>query len=85
MTTKTRPVHEIRLGKIKAAVWRNPVDGGTRYNVTLSRLYKDEEGWRDSSSFGREDLLFVAKVCDLALDWIREQGPDGFDPPQDAA
>jgi hypothetical protein len=85
MTTKTRPVHEIRLGKIKAAIWGNSVEGITRYNVTFSRLYKDDQGWRDSPSFGREDLLVLAKVSDMALDWIRDQGPDGFDPPQETA
>jgi hypothetical protein len=62
MTTKTKPVHELRLGRIRAAVWANPVDGMTRYNVTFSRLYKDEEGWKDSTSFGREDLPLLGSL-----------------------
>lgn len=71
--TKARPVHEIRLGRIRAAIWENGTQTGTRYNVTVSRLYKDGDDWKDSSSFGRDDLPLVAKVCDQAHSWIFEQ------------
>ena len=70
--TQQRPVHEIRYGRIKAAVWANPTDNGTRHNVTVCRIYKDEQSgqWRDSTSFGRDDLPLVAKVADEAHSWI---------------
>jgi len=68
--TKPRPVHEIRLGRIRAAIWENDTKNGTRHNVTVSRLYKDGDNWRDSSSFGRDDLPLVAKVVDTAHSWI---------------
>ncbi len=70
---KQRPVHEIRLGRIRAAVWANQGDNGTWYNVTLSRNYKDGDEWRSSASFGRDELLTLAKVADLANSWIHEQ------------
>ena len=63
---KARPVHEIRLGRIRAALWENTTEKGIRHNVTVSRLYKDGEQWKDSTSFGREDLPLVIKVLDLA-------------------
>lgn len=72
--TKTRPVHEIRLGRIKAAIWENDTQNGTRHNVTVSRLYKDGDAWKDSTSFGRDDLPLVAKVADQAHSWIFSQG-----------
>lgn len=68
-----RPVHEIRLGRIKAAVWENQSESGTRYNVTMTRLYRDEGAWKDSTSFGRDDLPLVSKVSDMAHTWIFEQ------------
>lgn len=74
---KTRPVHEIRLGRIRAAIWRNETEGGVRHNVTLSRIYKDGNDWKDSGSFGRDDLPLVAKVVDLAHTWIFERGDSG--------
>ena len=38
---KQKPVHEIRMGRIKAAIWANETDNGTRHNVVITRLYKD--------------------------------------------
>ncbi len=69
---RQRPAHEVRLGRIKGAIWANTTDQGVRYGVTLTRLYKDAESgeWRTSTSFGRDDLLLVAKVCEMALLWI---------------
>ena len=68
-----KPVHELRLGRIRAAVWLNETDNGSRYNVQISRLYKDKhDKWKDSTSFGREDLPLVSKVAELAMVWIYE-------------
>lgn len=73
---KTKPVHEIRLGRIKAAIWANDTDNGTRHNVTITRLYKDGDEWKTSTSFGREELPLVAKVADMAHSWIYQLGQD---------
>lgn len=70
---KKKPVHEVRLGRIRAAIWENETEQGTVHNVTLSRLYKDGDEWKDSTSFGRDDLLLLAKVADLAHTWVYEQ------------
>ncbi len=75
---KQRPVHEVRIGAIRAAVWENETENGTRYNVTFTRLYKDDQDrWQDSTSFGRDDLLVLAKVADLAHTWIHETQAGG--------
>ncbi|MSR55932.1 MAG: hypothetical protein EXS09_22065 [Gemmataceae bacterium] len=73
---KQKPVHEVRLGRIKAAIWANETDNGTRHNVTITRLYKDGDEWKTSTSFGREELPLVAKVADLAHTWIFQQGQE---------
>lgn len=73
MKTKDKPVHEVRLGAIKCALWRNDTDNGIRYNSTFTRLYRDGDEWKSSDSFGRDDLLTLAKVADLAHTWICEQ------------
>ena len=70
-----RPTQEFRLGRIRAAIWENETDTGIRHNVTISRLYKtDDDEWKDSTSFGREDLLLVAKVMDRCHTWIFTEG-----------
>lgn len=72
--TKNRPVHEIRFGRIRAAIWANQTEQGLWHNVTVSRLYKDGNDWKDSTSFGRDDLPLLAKVVDQAFLWIYQQG-----------
>ncbi len=68
--TANKPVEELRLGTIKAAIWQNESKNGTRYSVRITRLYKDGEEWKTSDSFGRDELPLVAKVADLAHTWI---------------
>jgi hypothetical protein len=67
-----RPIQEFRLGRIKAAVWANETQLGTRYSVTIVRLFKadGEATWRTSTAFNRDDLPLVAKVADLAHTYI---------------
>jgi hypothetical protein len=73
MSEKRQPSHEIRLGSLKAAVWKNDTANGVRYNVTFARLYKDGEAWKSTDTFGRDDLLLLGKVADQAHTWIHAQ------------
>lgn len=65
-----RPVHEIRLGHVKAAIWANETQNGIRHNVTFARIYRHEEQWKTTESFGRDDLPLLSKVADMAYLWI---------------
>ncbi len=68
------PTKVIRLGRIKASLWKNTTSQGPRHNTTIVRTYKDDEGkWQDTTSFNLDDLLLVAKVADRAHTWICEQ------------
>lgn len=70
-STSKKPVHEIRMGRIRASVWENDTANGTMFNVTFSRLFKDDnDKWANSSSFGRDDLPLLAKIADRAHSWI---------------
>ncbi|MFO0796123.1 MAG: hypothetical protein U0804_01535 [Gemmataceae bacterium] len=70
---KPRPVHEVRLGRVKAAVWANEGEHGVRYSVTVCRVYKDQQQkWQTTESFGRDDLLVLAKVVDMAHTWVSD-------------
>ncbi|NOS99448.1 MAG: hypothetical protein HOP29_02350 [Phycisphaerales bacterium] len=68
-----RPVHEIRFGSVKAVIWCNQTTNGPMHNVTVARIYKDGEEWKESSGFGQEDLLALAKALDQAHSWIHSQ------------
>ncbi len=73
-----RPVHEIRLGSVKAVIWANETDNGIRHNVSVGRLYKDGDTWATSQSFGRDDLPLLSKVVDLAHTWIFVETQNGL-------
>ena len=68
----SKPISEVRIGRVKAAIWPNGTDGRTRHNVTFSRLYKDGDQWKSTQSFSRNDLLVLAKVADQAHSRIFE-------------
>jgi hypothetical protein len=69
-----RPVHTIRYGAVRAAIWRNMIDAGNAsrpvYNVTFSRSYKDGDQWKETASFGADDLLVLAKAANDAHTYI---------------
>ena len=74
-----RPVHEVRLGRVKAAVWMRETEHGVRYAVSVCQVYKDQDQkWQTTDYFGRDELLVLAKVADMAHTWICEhaKGPD---------
>lgn len=72
-----KPVHTVRYGNVRAAIWRNVVDLGSNsrpmYGVTFSRSYKDGNDWKDTSGFGLDDLLLLAKAANDAHTWIAGQ------------
>ena len=85
MSSGNKPVMEVRLGRIKAAIWENQTDNGVRHNVTFQRIYKDGDEWKTSDSFGRDDLPLVIKVADMAHTWAYQHnllGP-GLKPKED--
>src|SRR5512135_3894325 len=76
---KERPVQVMRLRNLRANIWANRLPSGDlAYNVTFDRLYRapdqtDDQGeltkqgdWKQSQSFGKDDLLLLAKLADLA-------------------
>jgi hypothetical protein len=73
MADKVKPVHKLRAGGIEVAVWQKESDKGPWYSVTMSRSYKKGEEWKQSDSFGSDDLLLLSKLIDQAHSWIISQ------------
>jgi hypothetical protein len=68
-----KPIKEIRLGKVRAAIWANGENGKSWFSVTLSKIYTDADGkWKDTTSFHRDDLPLLCKVADMAHSWCFE-------------
>ena len=68
---KKQPAHEIKLGKIRATIWANETeDQDVWFNATISRLYKNGEGWRETNTLRRDDLPVAMKAMDMAYSWM---------------
>lgn len=67
-----KPVKNIRIGRISAAIWANTNEHGTFYSVTFERAYRQGQEWKSTNSFGRDDLLVLAKIADMAHTWIAQ-------------
>ncbi len=68
-----KPAHEIRLNGVHAAIWENITPQGPRFNTTFKRNYRENDEWKSSEAFGRDDLLALAFVSQEALRWIMAQ------------
>ena len=65
-----RPVHEVRIGLIKASVRRRRTRSAVRHSVSVVRLYRDGDVWKESTRFGRDDLPPLRLVLDKVHTWI---------------
>ena len=71
MNSSNRPVHEIKLGRVRASIWMNESDRkDVWFNVSISRVYRDGDQWKTTTSFVRDDLPLVAKAAEMAFAWI---------------
>lgn len=62
---KTQRPKQMRLGRIKATIWENDKEDGSRSpRVVFSKLYKNGGGWKECNAFSRRDLLLQAKLID---------------------
>lgn len=68
-----KPVATITCGAIRACVWRNDNASRLFHDVTVSRRYRDSNGWASTCSFGVKDLPVLAKVILDAHTWIHAQ------------
>lgn len=75
--SKDKPVHEVRVGVVKAAIWANETKHGIRDSVAPQWLYKDGDDWKTTESFGRDELPLVSKVADVVHTRIYREGGNG--------
>ncbi len=65
------PIHEVRMGCVKAVIWENETPNGIRSSVTIARLYKDEQdNWKETGSFSRQELPLVQHVLGRVYEWL---------------
>ena len=69
--SRPEPVNRMRYGNVEATIWRNETTTGTRYNVTLARVFKEGDSWKRSNSFGEDELLRAARLANDAYTFLQ--------------
>lgn len=83
MSNNNPPVHRIHIGQISVAIFANQSQlGKTFHTAQFDRSYFDDGTWKHTRSFGRDDLLVLAKLADQAHTWIIENRDTGSDEPE---
>jgi len=73
-TGNQKPVKVIRLRGVSASIFANQAKSDGRditfHKVSLQRSYKDGDEWKQTSSFGRDDLPIVNLVLKRAWEFV---------------
>jgi hypothetical protein len=66
-----KPVHTIRYGAVRVAIWENEGANGAFFNATFERSYRDDKGKpRSAHAFGLADLGLLQLAAIEAAQWI---------------
>jgi hypothetical protein len=73
MKNKGAPVHEIRRGFIKVKIRSKRGDKRKHYSLSIVRLFRNGDQWKESSRYGRDDIPVIRLALDEAFGWILVQ------------
>lgn len=78
-TESNKPVKSFRLRGITASIFENQSEDGksTFYKVTLQRSYRQDDEWKSTNSFGRDDLPIVSLLTKQAWEFILHTESNG--------
>ncbi len=69
-----KPDREIRRGLIKVRIWQRRSKKGTRYSLSVVRLFRNGDQWKESARLGRDDIPLARLVLDEAHTWMLANG-----------
>ena len=72
---KPPPIKKFKLRSVEAAIWGRAHEDGTRYSVSFSKSYYDneKEKYVNSFSFFPEEAALLPVLATQAVTWISEQ------------
>ena len=73
---KNKPATEIKIGPIKATVWKNSGSKGDYYNIAFCKLYKKGDSWETTTNFSCDDLGLLDTAIKRTSAWLSNENPD---------
>ena len=79
----SRPTFTSASGKVRACVWETREENTFRHKITLSRLFREDNGsWQRGRTFFASELAQVVEAVGRAQTWIdRRRRQLEFSPP----
>ena len=71
-----KPALELRRGLIKVRIVRRRSKMGTRYSLSVVRLFRNGDHWKESTRLGCDDIPLVRLMLDDAYAWMLTQRRD---------
>jgi hypothetical protein len=71
-----KPSLELRRGLIKVRIWRRMSKHGPKYSLSVVRLFRNGDEWKESTRLGRDDIPLVRLLLDEAYVWMLTSGGD---------
>ena len=71
-----KPAWEIRHGLIRVRIRQRRSRRGSHYSLSVVRLYRNGDQWKESTRLGRDDLPLVRLALDEAHAWMLTQQGD---------
>ena len=66
-----KPIHEVKVGALKATFWKNTTKNGDMLTVSFARLYKDrEDKWATSGSYAKDDLGKLVELISKSTEYL---------------
>ena len=65
-----KPQHEIRRGLIVARIWHSTRGSRNHYSLSVVRLFRNGDQWKESTRLGPDDIPPARLVLDEAHSWI---------------
>lgn len=79
MQNTNKPVHAFRYGNVSCAIWADNSSSGYFFNTTFSRVFRLDDSWGESASFGDRDLPDLMKAAADAHSWIYQRKAQATD------
>ena len=73
MQNTNKPVHAFRYGNVSCAIWADNSPSGYFFNTTFTRVFRLDDSWGESASFGDRDLPDLMEAAADAHSWIHQR------------
>jgi hypothetical protein len=70
-TESNRPAYTKKIGAVRVAVWANQKDDRTFYNISVNRIFRDGDVFKESSSLnGLADIACLREALSHVATWL---------------